>query len=147
MKAQLRRIETSEQGTFGKLYIDGNFQCCTGELPRYAGDADTENEKGTDCIPAGTYRCAVRYSNKFGGLMYEVHNVPGRDAILIHKGNYCGDKSKGYKSDVLGCIILGERFGEDGGQKIVSASKVAYDKFRALMNDEPFNLTISWENE
>ncbi len=147
MKVELHRIETSEQGTFGKLYVDDKFLCCTGELPRFAGDPSEENERGTDCIPAGTYRCEVRPSAKFGGLMYEVKNVPDRDAILIHKGNYCGDKSKGYKSDVLGCIILGESFSKDGGQKIVSASKVAYDKFRALMNDEPFELTISWDNE
>ena len=141
-KAKIRRLNTSAEGTFGKLFVDGKFVCVTGELPRYAGNPDKENECSTDCIPAGTYMCKIRNSPKFG-LAYEVKDVPGRTYVMIHKGNWCGEKPK-WKSDVEGCIILGEKHGYLDNQKAVLSSSSAYKRFRELMNDEDFELTIEW---
>lgn len=144
MKVKIMRTETSAEGTFGKLFIDGSFLCFTGELPRYAGNPEIENERRTDCIPAGTYPCQLKMSPKFGRV-YEVKNVPGRSAILIHKGNFCGDKAKGFKSDVEGCILLGMGKTKLDGQTAVTSSRIAFDKFMLLSAGEPFTLEIVWE--
>lgn len=138
---KLIRTKTSSQGTFGTLYDDTVSLCATGELPKYAGNPDVENEQRTDCIPAGTYECKIVDSPKFGHV-YGVTNVPGRSAILIHSGNFCGDTAKGFKSHVLGCIILGEITGTLEGQQAVLSSKRALATFMERMANEPFKLII-----
>jgi hypothetical protein len=139
----LERFETSDEGTFGKLINDEDktIVCFTGELPRYAGDPDIMNEQRTDCIPTGIYTCQITNSPKFGKV-YTVTNVPRRSAILIHSGNFCGDVAKGYKSHVLGCIILGRRMGTLDGQKAILASKETVMAFQQAMHNEPFLLNI-----
>lgn len=144
MQVKILRTQTSSEGTFGKLFIDDKFLCYTGELPRYAGNPEIENERRTDCIPAGKYLCEIRQSPKFGRV-YEVKSVPGRSAILIHKGNFCGDKAKGFKSHVEGCIILGLMFGKMEGQFAVKQSTEAFKKFMLLTAGKPFHLDIVWE--
>lgn len=144
MKVTIQRTETSSEGTFGKLFIDDKFLCYTGELPRYAGNPEIENERRTDCIPAGNYRVEIKQSPKFGRV-YEVKGVPNRSAILIHKGNFCGDKKKGFKSDVEGCILLGGAMAKLEGQKVVAQSRIAFDKFMLLAAGKPFDLEIVWE--
>lgn len=143
MKVLIERIQTSSEGTFGKLYVDGKFLCYTGELPRYAGNPDIENERRTDCIPAGSYPVAIKQSPKFGRV-YEIKNVPNRSAILIHKGNFCGDVKKGLKSHVEGCIILGEDIAKLEGQTAVVKSRSAFGKFMLLTAGKPFALDIVW---
>lgn len=145
MNVRLVRTETSAEGTFGKLIVDGRVLCVTGELPAQAGDPDVENERGTDCIPAGVYECQLRQSPKFGRV-YEVRGVPDRSLILIHKGNFCGDKRQGYSSDVEGCILLGMRTGILENQKVISQSREAFEKFMMLMAGRPFTLSVEWEN-
>lgn len=141
MKLTLKRFTTSDQGTFGKLYLNDAFVCYTGELPEKAGNPSVPNERRTDCIPRGTYDCAMRPSAKFGRA-YEVKNVPNRTAILIHAGNMCGDISKGFKSDVEGCIILGTNIGKLYGQDAVLNSRQALDRLKLLTSGKPFELTI-----
>ena len=143
MEVLLQRTETSSEGTFGKLYVDGKFLCYTGELPRFAGNPDVENERCTDCIPDGVYTCAIHQSAKLGRV-YMLQDVPGRSGVCIHKGNYCGDKAVGFKSHVEGCIILGLQFGTLEGQKAVLRSKDAFDRFMLLGAEKPFQLTIEW---
>ena len=138
---KLIRTETSEQGTFGTLYDGNTSLCATGELPKHAGNPSIENERQTDCIPTGTYLCKIVNSPKFGRV-YGVTDVPGRSAILIHSGNFCGDAAKGFKSHVLGCIILGEIKGVLDGQKAVLSSKRALATFMERMANEPFSLVI-----
>ena len=145
MNVIITRFETSDQGTFGFLYVDGSHEplCVTGELPVNGGNPDVQNERQVDCIPEGTYTCQIRQSEKFGKV-YEIKDVPGRSDVLIHRGNYCGDKAKGHRSDVQGCIFLGSDLGELEGQKAVIRSKAAYAKFMELAGGEPFELTIEW---
>lgn len=140
-KVTLKRKSSDVDGTFGKLFFNGEYVCRTGELPEQGGDLNTPNEKGTDCIPKGVYQCEIRQSPKFGKT-YWVKDVPNRQWILIHKGNFCGDIKRGRKSDVEGCIILGTDVGYLGDQKAVINSGVAFKQFMALANDEPFELTI-----
>lgn len=141
-KVLLKRTETSPQGTFGKLYYDGTLVCYTGELPKHAGNPDVLNERRTDCIPTGTYICKIKQSPKFG-TVYRLENVPNRSEILIHKGNYAGNKQKGFKSDIEGCILLGTSIGILSNQKAIVNSKSAFDKFMKLMNNEPFEIIIT----
>ncbi|MDR2644388.1 MAG: DUF5675 family protein, partial [Endomicrobium sp.] len=50
-------------------------------------------------IPAGTYKIALVWSNKFQRELPELLNVPKRAAIRIHRGNSV--------KDTQGCILVG----------------------------------------
>lgn len=80
------------------------FSCKTLELPWL------ENQRQKSCIPKGTYKVTVRSSLKFGSHFY-VTNVPNRDLILIHHGNY--------NTDILGCILVGVAFADINGDNIL----------------------------
>lgn len=133
----ITRTETSDEGTFGVLETTG-FMCYTGELP-WCG-----NEVKKSCIPVGEYDCYPYSSNKYLNA-YEVSKVPGRAAILIHQGNLCGNKDKGFQTNVEGCILLGKSIGKLSGQKAVLQSKQALTEFIHFMNNLPFKLVIREE--
>lgn len=135
LKATLTRFASSEFGTKGILSVDGGFTCKTLEL-MWNGNA-----KNTSCIPTGTYKCDLYPSSKFG-LVYVVEDVPNRDGILIHQGNFAGAKNLGHKSDVEGCILLGEKFGVLDGQPAILNSRSTILAFKDFTNNEPFELTI-----
>jgi len=134
MKVSLLRYLTCDQGTKGILFTQG-FQARILELPW------RDNKASVSHIPAGIYDCEIRHSNKFG-LSYWLKCVEGRSWVLIHAGNFAGDKSKGYKTNSQGCLLMGKCFGSIGGQLAVLSSKVTLRKFMWLMNNEPFELTI-----
>jgi hypothetical protein len=76
-------------------------------------------------------------------------DVPGRDGIRIHIGNWCGDPRKGWHTDVEGCILLGtvqenRSCPKNGGkeQNGVFNSTVAINRFYELMGDDPFDFEI-----
>lgn len=140
-KVKIVRKMSDVDGTFGKMFFNGQYVCRTGELPEKGGDENIPNEKRKDCIPKGTYQCEIRQSPKFGKT-YWVKDVPNRDWVLIHKGNFCGNVDKGRKSDVEGCIIVGTDVGYLGDQKAIISSGVAFKTFMELAKDEPFELTI-----
>ena len=136
----LRRATTSDQGTFGQLYIDGGpLFCHTAELP-YRG-----NKTSKSCIPTGTYTCTPRYSKKYKNH-YIVNDVPDRSYILFHKGNFVGDTAKGYKTNSYGCILLGMRRGKlmynEKMQNVVLASSSAMNLFLSEMGNADFTLNI-----
>lgn len=112
-----------------------DFTCCTGELPW------KDNKTSISCIPIGEYLCMPYSSAKYPNV-YEVTNVPNRKYILIHQGNYCGDISKGYKSDVNGCILVGDRIGMLNKQLSILNSKNTLNKFKSIMGNNPFKLVI-----
>jgi hypothetical protein len=130
----LFRTLTSDQGTEGILATDGFF-CKTLELPW------RNNNRGISCIPAGEYIVKIRQSPRYGQI-YWVTNVQGRTWILIHSGNYAGDKTKGFKTHVAGCILLGKKHGFLGNQRAVLNSRVTVRKFMRFMKNETFKLTI-----
>jgi hypothetical protein len=53
-----------------------------------------------------------------------------------------GSVSQGFKSDVLGCILLGTESGTLNNQLAVLNSREAITQFEAIMNGQDFNLTI-----
>lgn len=128
------RLKRSDQGTEG-LLVSKEFNCRVLELPW------RDNKKQISCIPAGEYNVEIRISNKYGRI-YHVKAVPTRTYILIHSGNYGGDKIKGFRTHSSGCILLGLKFGFLGGQVAVLNSRIAVRRFMEHMEYEPFLLKI-----
>lgn len=125
---ELVRLEKGVEGCFGVLRMDGEVFCVTLEPP------DLDNAVGASCIPAGRYRCTKVESPRFGST-YEVQDVPGRTNILFHAGNVA--------SDTRGCVLLGRRFGELGGQRGILNSGGTVQEFLArLTGGADFELTI-----
>ena len=133
--ATLQRIEISDQGTFGKITV-GDVSFFTGELPW----RDDEND--VSCIPAGRYDCVMSYSPHFRKLLYAVTGDVKRSGVRIHPANLCGDSTKGFKSQLLGCIALGEKRGWIGNQKCLFLSQSAIRKFQKALDQQPFILEI-----
>ena len=122
----LTRKLQSDHGTFGRLHSSQSgpgLSLYTAELP-WRG-----NRRGVSRIPAGLYRCAPYSSPKFPNV-FEILDVPGREAILIHAGNWAGDVSKGYRSDVEGCVLVGMEAGQLNGQPAVLKSRDAMTLLR-----------------
>lgn len=134
MKLTLIRTDSSDQGTFGILLFADTW-CYTAELP------DRNNRPNLSCIPAGRYAVSVRRSPKYGKV-YHVKNVKDRSHILLHHGNFAGDKTRGLRTHSAGCILLGSKRGRLYGQNAVLASKVARTKLETRMNWEPFELEV-----
>lgn len=133
-RVEIFRLKRSDQGTEG-LLVSEDFNCRTLELPW------RNNQRQISCIPPGIYDVEIRLSNKYGRV-YWVRRVPDRTYILIHSGNYGGDKSKGYKTHIMGCILLGKKAGRLGGQVAVLNSRIAVRNFMEEMEYEPFKLRI-----
>lgn len=131
---KLIRTDSSDEGTFGVLiYPDGYMY--TGELP-WRG-----NKSNISCIPEGRYAVRVRTSPKYGRV-YHVTGVPGRSYILLHQGNFCGNRDLSYRTNVAGCILLGLKRGRLYGQQAVCSSRIARTRLETRMNFEPFELEV-----
>jgi hypothetical protein len=135
MKATLVR-KYNELETQGALYvyegIDYIFCCKTLELP-YKG-----NQHNISCIPEGAYDVVKITSTKEGNC-FQILNVPGREGILIHKGNY----ATGSQVDTEGCILVGMSFADinTDGQLDVKDSTIALNKLLNILPDS-FRLHI-----
>jgi hypothetical protein len=134
MIIHLCRYESTDHGTFGRIQIDGKY-FHTLELPWL------NNKPNVSCIPIGTYDCETYPSSRFG-TVYLVKGVPGRSGILIHQGNFGGNKLKGLKSNIEGCILLGKTRGIISGQKCVLNSRIAVKEFMDTIHRQPFTLKI-----
>jgi hypothetical protein len=122
-------------GTFGKMITDSGFYCNSLELP-WKG-----NKRKLSCIPALEYLCKIISSPHFGKV-YQLQNVPGRSYILTHSINFGGDVELGLKTELEGCIGLGEHRGVMKGQKCLLVSRPAVRRFMEAMQFEPFYLSI-----
>lgn len=133
MRAVIIRQPSGTKQTLGRLELyDATgkkvFECKTLEL-------DWENNaRQKSCIPTGTYTVTPRKSAKYGSH-FLVNNVPNRDAILIHHGNY--------HTDILGCILVGTAHLDINGDglKDVTSSKATMALLTNLA-PEGFKLTI-----
>ena len=133
MRAILHRDPSQDKQTLGGLILSDPtgktvFTCKTLELPWLA------NARRKSCIPKGTYNVVPRHSDKYGPHLH-ITNVPKRDAVLIHSGNYF--------TQILGCILVGSAHSDinkDGYKDVVSSRKTL-DKLVKLA-PEGFTLTI-----
>lgn len=137
----LYRKSTGNEGTFGVIFKQNERIMFSGELPLYTKGSHTLNLRMTEAILPGTYVCIPHYNARLGKT-YAVTGVPGRTGILIHQGNWCGDKADGYRCDSAGCILLGKQIGIIRGQEGMINSLDAKAEFIRLMGDMPFTLTI-----
>jgi hypothetical protein len=114
---RLIRIARNAEATYGVL-IQGSIPfAVTLERPW------RENKVGESCIPVGSYECRRVNSPHFGNT-FEVTNVPGRTAILFHKGNL--------SDDTHGCILVGESFNPVMSRPGITASKEGFAEFLFL---------------
>lgn len=131
MQALLNRLDNGDKQTLGHLNIYDDavkiFSCYTLELPW------KDNQRRVSCIPKGIYECEHIVSPS-QGLCFSIKDVPGRDYILIHVGNY--------HHNFLGCIGVGQALGDiDGdGLRDITSSRPTLTRMLKLI--DTFTLTI-----
>lgn len=146
-RAILTRTESGDEGTFGTLFMpDTGFSCKTGELPWRDADSDGVSDRNSSCIPAGVYVCRFRKSPRHG-MCYHVEGVPGREGIEIHPANFMGDRTKGLRCELRGCIALGQAVKYIKGQRGISSSRDAVAALEEELGGQDFELTIEDETE
>ena len=129
MKIDIIRVHSSKVGTFGVLLLNGMPIGVTGEQDW------EDNKKEVSCIPVGQYLCK-RVNTPHHGDTFEVTGVPGRSAILFHKGNLPLEHSQG-------CILVAEQFEQLNGKEAVLASAKGYGEFMdKLVGENNFVLNI-----
>lgn len=151
--ATLTRRPSTDEGTFGQITTDTGFKCASLELP------DRGNAHDLSCIQASTYLLEWDNSPEHGWC-YHFRKVVGRDHVLLHPANLAGDVTRGYVSQLLGCVAPGAdivtfNFGAIVSAKIppltkqqrgVSASKQTLAALIATYKVDgiqaPFQLTI-----
>ena len=135
MNLAVQRIVLTDYSTCGNLFVNDALECWTLELPRKDGLHGS-------CITAGTYPVMLNASPKFSGdkefvalcktlnvppLMPELLNVPNREDIRIHWGNW--------PRDTEGCILLGKSHQTDA----IGQSRDAFAEFYKLVTDAVAN--------
>jgi hypothetical protein len=76
------------------------FRCKCMELPWL------DNQHDKSCIPGGRVYDVIKISTTKHPNSFLIQNVPGRDGIMIHIGNY----ATGLKIDTDGCQLPGLEF-------------------------------------
>jgi len=120
----------TDKSTIGTLYINGEKFCDTLENPWL------DNQRNISCIPKGQYKVRLRLPRESATRDYLhllVQDVPNRDWILVHIGNY--------PSQTQGCILVGNGRKQD----IVENSRLAMDLvIKEILNlgGENINLII-----
>lgn len=131
----ITRLDRSDQGCFGLLETEG-FTAHSGELP------DLGNEPNVSCVPPADYDVVWTYSPAFVRFMYLLLGTEPRAGIRKHSANLMGNKSKGFRAQLNGCISLGEKLGWIDGQKALLLSAPAVRRFESHMQQRPFRLRI-----
>ncbi len=128
-KAYLLRQFKSNLVTLGYLFIGG-------EVFRTLERPWKNNARNISCIPPGTYHTTYLPRSASGKYkkVFHVREVPGRGGILIHNGNLV--------SHTKGCILLGTRVGNLGGEKAVLSSRIAMREFNKVANKQDFELEV-----
>jgi hypothetical protein len=117
----------------GKVFDENNnevFDFKTLELPW------KNNERKVSCIPEGEYMVHKLYPNAKRKYQYfHVQDVPSRDSILFHPGNYT--------RQILGCILPGENHVDLDNDNIIDITNTTatLKMLTAIMPDK-FKLTI-----
>ncbi len=126
----LHRVTQTDQVTLGRIEDDERRQVCvTLELPW------RDNAHNLSCVPPGQYVAYRRWSPKRDCEVFQLKDVPGRDNIELHVGNFPGDTD--------GCILLGSNYGRGDASAMITGSRSAFNAFMALVAGEnQFTLTI-----
>ncbi len=133
MELRVNRFKYGEKSTLGRFFVNEATECyCLEDVRR----ADGVKVQGATCIPAGTYKVIIDFSNRFQKDMPHVLDVKGFTGIRIHSGNT--------DSDTDGCILLGTKIENDD---FISGSHDAFNAFfprlkMALNEGETVNLIV-----
>jgi hypothetical protein len=92
-----------------------------------------DNIENVSCIPEGNYQCAPFNGAKYKDV-YEIKGVEGRKDILFHVGNYV--------NNTKGCVLIGSGISFHGDTYMVTSSKISFERFRGIMGDDEFKLSI-----
>lgn len=114
MKLLLDRSQYDENGLLGDLYVDGVWECVVLENSAYA-------------IPEGRYEVLITWSPKFKQKLPLIINVPARDGIRIHCGNFA--------SESAGCLLTGESATTKAGLPFILHSKRAFDRLMPKLEE------------
>ena len=123
--------------TQGGLFImEGTkiiYQCVMIELPKLIIPYRLNTQK-INCIPGGMIYDAEKIIRPNGDHAIHVLSVPGRIAVLWHKGNY----ATGLKVDTEGCQIPGLRFTDlnNDGELDVADSTQAMSDLLSILPDK-----------
>lgn len=125
MEVFIKRESDDGTQTLGSLDIrDFNgvslFNCKTLELP------DKGNKPRVSCIPKGSYSIEKGLSPSMGKC-FKIMNVPNRQFILIHSGNFY--------TQILGCCLVGSDhidINKDGKKDVVN-SKATLTKLLEML--------------
>jgi len=144
MRLTITRGPTSDQGTPGIATLDNGLSWHSLELPW------RDNAPQVSCIPPGSYTASPFSSPHFHMWIYKLAGVPGRDDVEIHMGNWAGDVTKGYHSDVLGCVVLGKAIGVlppygKASQLAVLQSTTALQEFLSAVAGQPIEVVVQWQ--
>jgi hypothetical protein len=134
----MHELISDDQGTISILSVpDFYWSCYINELP------ERGNKRNISRIPrAARYLCRWVKSPRHGDV-YLLEKVPERSAILMHSGNFAGDTTMGYLSDVLGCMEFGHKVAIMKNQRCVINSRSTRDAFQKLMEGNDFYLNIN----
>ena len=108
----LIRNTFSKKSTVGELFLNGERICDTLE------NSWQDNQRNISCIPEGVYPVRLRLPRESASRDYLhllVQEVPNRDFILVHRGNF--------PSQTQGCLLVG--LGTE--QDVVNNSVLAMD--------------------
>jgi hypothetical protein len=101
MELKLIRSVFTENNTWGKIYLNGNFFAYTCEDTCRDLQSDGSGKiKGKTAIACGRYEVVLSYSNRFRRLLPQLLRVKWFEAIRIHGGNTAADSE--------GCILIGK---------------------------------------
>ena len=135
----LARRASSGDATVGDLFINGQrFSYTLEDVVREIAGKPVSSWKihGETAIPQGRYEITFEDSPKFGHETLTVNDVPSFSGVRIHAGNTAADTE--------GCILVGDRLGEDwiGDSRV--ALQALKDRARtALAAGEDIFLTIT----
>ena len=119
--------------TIGELFINGERFCDTLENPWL------DNQRNISCIPEGKYKVRLRLPRESATRDYIhllVQDVPNRDYILFHRGNFPKDTS--------GCILVGQGTQQD----VVNNSALAMDLLiKEILNLGGTNINLIIKNK
>lgn len=118
MHLEVQRLTKTTDGIFGKLYINGVFECDTVESLIHA-------------LPANTYTLSLYNSPDHGCI------CPLLDTSAIGR-TYCEIHIANFPSQLLGCIGLGSSIDGDG----VDSSGIAFQTFMKKFK-LPADITIT----
>ena len=150
LKILRRKSDNDDQGTFGRMILEGYSEWDSLELPSRG------NQNGLSCIlplpgePSENYTARIAWSDHFGRNLYHLQDADGRHAIEIHNANFAGDVTKGWKSQLHGCCAPGLGVGElDRGdgvmQRAVLHSVDALNQFMSAAGGADLEIEVAWD--